>query len=163
MVEQKTRIADVFQAYCGKETTMDGKSFAKLAKDLKLLDTKNLTATDVDLIFAKIKDKAARRINFTEFQNGLSLFAQKKGISQSKIQQIVTESQGPILTGTKAEAVKYHDDKSLYTGVHANGGPSVIDTDKVSDISQLCDRTESDVRGQKLQSVHEITNQLANF
>ena len=81
MVEQKSRVAEVFQAYCGKETTMDGKSFAKLAKDLKILDAKNLTATDVDLIFAKIKDKSARRINFTEFQNGLSLFAQKKGIS----------------------------------------------------------------------------------
>ena len=51
------------------------------------------------------------------------------------------------MTGTKAEAVKYHDDKSLYTGVHANGGPSVIDSDKVSDISQICDRTEADVRG----------------
>ena len=67
MVEQKSRLADVFQAYCGKETTLDGKSFAKIAKDLKLIDPKNLTATDVDLIFAKIKDKTARRINFTEF------------------------------------------------------------------------------------------------
>jgi hypothetical protein len=64
---------------------MDGKSFAKMAKDLKLIDTKNLVATDVDLIFAKIKDKTARRISFAEFKNGLSLFAQKKGISLSKI------------------------------------------------------------------------------
>jgi Ca2+-binding EF-hand superfamily protein len=67
MVEQKSHLADVFQAYCGKDTTMDGKSFAKVAKDLKLIDPENLTATDVDLIFAKIKEKGARRINFTEF------------------------------------------------------------------------------------------------
>ena len=132
---------------------MDGKSFAKFAKDLKLIDTKSLNATDVDLIFAKIKDKSARRISFTEFQNGLSLIAQKRGISQTQIQQMVASSQGPILTGTKAEAVKYHDDKSLYTGVYAHGGTSTVDTDKVADISQLCDRTEADVRGQKLQSV----------
>ena len=132
---------------------MDGKSFAKFAKDLKLIDTKSLNATDVDLIFAKIKDKSARRISFTEFQNGLSLIAQKRGISQTQIQQMVASSQGPILTGTKAEAVKYHDDKSLYTGVYAHGGPSTVDTDKVADISQLLDRTEADVRGQKLQSV----------
>ena len=125
---------------------MEGKSFAKVAKDLKLID-KNLTATDVDLIFAKIKDKAARRITFTEFQNGLSQFAQKKGISESQLQQIVASSHGPVLTGTKAEAVKYHDDKSLYTGVHAKGGPSTVDSDKVADISQLCDRTDADVRG----------------
>jgi len=67
MVESTSQgVKDVFLAYCGKETTMEGKSFAKVAKDLKLID-KNLTATDVDLIFAKIKDKAARRITFTEF------------------------------------------------------------------------------------------------
>ena len=46
---------------------MDGKTFAKLAKDLRLINSKYLSPTDVDLIFAKIKDKAARRISFTEF------------------------------------------------------------------------------------------------
>jgi len=58
---------------------MEGKQFAKLIKDLKLLD-KSITSTDVDLIFAKIKDKTARRINFQEFANGLDLVAQRKGI-----------------------------------------------------------------------------------
>jgi len=42
---------------------MDGKTFAKLSKDCKILD-KNLTATDIDLIFAKIKDKSARKITY---------------------------------------------------------------------------------------------------
>ena len=126
---------------------MDGKSFAKLAKDLKLVDAKNLVATDVDLIFARIKDKAARRITYAEFQNGLCLLAQKKGISLLKMHEIVANSKGPILVGTKAEAVKYHDDKSLYTVVHANGGPSTVDTDKCADISSLCDRSDCDVRG----------------
>jgi len=45
---------------------MDGKEFAKLAKDCKLLD-KKLTATDVDLCFAKIKTKAERKITFEQF------------------------------------------------------------------------------------------------
>jgi len=45
---------------------MEGKTFAKFAKDCKILD-KNLTATDIDLIFAKVKDKAARKINFAQF------------------------------------------------------------------------------------------------
>lgn len=137
---------------------MEGKQFAKLVKDIKILD-KKVTATDIDLIFAKIKDKAARRISFDEFMNGLDLVAQRKGLTGKQIRDIVSQSQGPILVGTKAEAVKYHDDKTLYTGVHANGGPSTVDKEKISDISQLCDRTESDVRGQKLQPVSEITNQ----
>jgi len=42
---------------------MDGKTFAKLAKDTGILD-KKLTGTDIDLIFAKVKDKAARKISF---------------------------------------------------------------------------------------------------
>ena len=52
------------------------------------------------------------------------------------------------LSGTKAQANKFHDDKNLYTGVHANGGPSTKD-DKINDLSQLLDRTEADVRGVK--------------
>ena len=36
--------------------TLDGAKFAKMAKDLKLLD-KNLTSTDIDIIFTKVKPK----------------------------------------------------------------------------------------------------------
>ena len=47
---------------------MDGKTFAKLAKDTKLLD-KKLTMIDVDIIFAKIKNSSAvRTINFKQFE-----------------------------------------------------------------------------------------------
>lgn len=42
---------------------MDGKQFAKFSKDSGILD-KKLTATDIDLIFAKVKDKTARKITF---------------------------------------------------------------------------------------------------
>jgi hypothetical protein len=40
---------------------MEGKIFAKLAKDCHLLD-KKLTITDIDLTFAKVKTKGARKI-----------------------------------------------------------------------------------------------------
>jgi len=49
-------------------------------KDCKILD-KLVTSTDIDLIFAKIKEKAARRISFTEFLNGLELVAYRKGLT----------------------------------------------------------------------------------
>ena len=52
--------------------------------------------------------------------------------------------------GTKAQANKFHDDKDQYTGVHARGGPSTLDTDKIADIGNLLDRTEADVRGRKI-------------
>jgi len=56
-----------------------------------------------------------------------------------------------VFTGTKTDKVKFHDDKNLYTGVYAQGGPSTVDAGKgnISDISQLCDRSDADVRGIK--------------
>lgn len=56
-------LQEVFSGFTGGAAEMEGKTFAKMAKDCKILD-KNLTATDIDLIFAKVKDKAARKINF---------------------------------------------------------------------------------------------------
>lgn len=67
------------------------------------------------------------------------------------LEAVVLGAGGPVFSGTKADAVKFHDDKNLYTGVYAQGGPSTVDAGngKISDISQLCDRTAADVRGTK--------------
>ena len=67
----------------------------------------------------------------------------------------ILASGGKTLTGTVAQANKFHDDKALYTGVHAKGGPSTIDTDKIADIGNLLDRTGADVRGRKLEDGEE--------
>lgn len=59
-------LEEFFKSYTGGQTEMDGKTFAKLAKDTSILN-KVLTTTDIDLIFAKIKDKAARKITLVQF------------------------------------------------------------------------------------------------
>lgn len=150
-MEAGKSLQEVFTSFAaGKE--MDGKTFAKLSKDCKLLD-KNLTATDVDLIFAKIKDKAARKITFDQFKVGVGHFAAKKGISADDVSKLICNHGGPTFTGTKADHVKFHDDKTTWTGVYAKGGPTNVDAGRggggISDISQLCDRTGADVRGVK--------------
>lgn len=129
---------------------MDGKTFAKMAKDTKILD-KHLTATDIDLIFAKVKDKAARKINAHQFIKGIEECAAKKKITFEALEASLLAVGGPVFTGTKTEKVKYHDDKNLYTGVYAQGGPTNVDAGRgaISDISQLCDRTAADKRGVK--------------
>ena len=38
------------------------------------------------------------------------------------------QGHGPILKGTKVDDVRLHDDKTLYTGVYAHGGPSTVDS-----------------------------------
>ena len=53
---------------------MEGKTFAKLFKDTKILD-KHLTATDIDLVFAKVKDKTARKITLAQFHHAIQLCA----------------------------------------------------------------------------------------
>lgn len=37
----------------GKE--LNGKNWAKLCKDCKIIDGKNVTSTDVDIVFSKVK------------------------------------------------------------------------------------------------------------
>jgi DNA-binding phage protein len=149
-MESGHSLQQVFTSFAnGKE--MDGKTFAKLCKDCALLD-KKLTTTDVDLIFAKIKDKTARKITFDQFKNGVSQIATKKGVSAEDVSNHICSTGGPKFAGTKADFVKFHDDKSTYTGVYAKGGPTNVDAGRgggVSDISQLCDRTGADVRGVK--------------
>lgn len=78
---------------------------------------------------------------------GIEHCAVKRGAHYDDLEQLMLKSGGPTFSGTVAEANKFHDDKSLYTGVYANGGPSTIDTDKVHDISQIMDRSDADVRG----------------
>lgn len=129
---------------------MDGKVFAKLCKDCKVI-TKDCSSTDVDLTFAKVKDKAARKISFEQFLQAIELLAAKRKETSMALQEKMCSQGGPKYSGTKAEAVKFHDDKSLYTGVYANGGPSNVGgTGGISDISQLCDRSSANVRGSKI-------------
>lgn len=143
-------LEEVFLGFSAGAAEIDGKTFAKMAKDCKILD-KKLTATDIDLIFAKVKDKAARKINYKQFEKGIHECATKKGKSFEELSEAICAVGGPVFTGTKAENVKYHDDKSLYTGVYAKGGPTTVDAGKgaISDISQLCDRSDANVRGVK--------------
>jgi len=54
----------------------------------------------------------------------LKLCAEKKGCSYDDLVKIVLEHGGPVYQGTKTDKVKFHDDKSLYTGVYAQGGPT---------------------------------------
>lgn len=43
--------------------------------------------------------------------------------------------------------MRFHDDKSQYTGVYAQGGPSTVDANRALD--GLLDRSDADVRGVK--------------
>ena len=141
-------LQDVYHAFTAGGKDMDNRQFSKCAKDTGLLD-KKLTTTDVDLIFNKVKNNpSVRKINFKQFEEAVAQFATKKGITEDAVKKIMIEKGGPVFTGTKADSVKFHDDKSTYTGTHTKGGPTTVDN-KISDLSQLADRSSADVRGVK--------------
>ena len=140
---------EVFAQFAsGKE--MDGKTFAKFTKDCKLIN-KKCTTTDVDLIFSKVKERTARKINFQQFLAACEQVATKRGETMDQLEASVLSTGGPVFAGTQADAVRFHDDKDQYTGVYAHGGPSTVGgTGGVRDISELCDRSDADVRGRKM-------------
>jgi hypothetical protein len=104
----------VFVAFAGED--MDNREFMKFCKDTKLIGGK-FKNTDVDLCFSQVCRKS-RRMNFDMFKDGCRLIAKKRGTTTGFIQGVVADSAGPNLVGTKADAVRFHDDKSTYTGSH---------------------------------------------
>ncbi|XP_061592559.1 tubulin polymerization-promoting protein family member 3 [Cololabis saira] len=109
----------------GKE--LNGKNWAKLCKDCKITDGKNITGTDVDIVFSKVKQKTARVITFEEFQRALEELAPKRFKSESKEESLhsiykMVEGREPTNVGvtkvTKTAAVDRLTDTSRYTGSH---------------------------------------------
>lgn len=151
MEGQSSNLETIFNSYCGgKKGEMASKEFLKLSKDCGLFDKKYVQA-DTDVIFAKVKDKTSKVINYNQFNNAMKEIAKKKGTTYENLVEAIQKTGGAKYAGTQADYVKFHDDKTLYTGVYAQGGPTTVDSKggKISDISQLCDRTSADVRGTK--------------
>ena len=99
---------------------MDGAAFLKVAKDAQLLD-KVLTNVVIDLVFAKVIKKGERKISLYQFNEGLMEIAQRKGVDYDAVVASVIAAGGPQFTGTKADKVKWYDDKSTFTGMHNSG------------------------------------------
>eukprot|EP00747_Dinoflagellata_sp_TGD_P130643 gnl/TRDRNA2_/TRDRNA2_174853_c1_seq1.p1 gnl/TRDRNA2_/TRDRNA2_174853_c1~~gnl/TRDRNA2_/TRDRNA2_174853_c1_seq1.p1 ORF type:complete len:291 (-),score=78.48 gnl/TRDRNA2_/TRDRNA2_174853_c1_seq1:390-1190(-) len=111
-----------FQAFCGKDKTINNAEFAKVCRDCNLF-AKGFKKEDVDSVFMKVVEKGKRSIDFEQLKDAIRLIAAKRGCSVSEVQNLISESSGPLMQATQADYVKFHDDKSTYTGVYAKGGP----------------------------------------
>ncbi|CXJ25977.1 p25-alpha family protein, putative [Plasmodium berghei] len=143
----------VFNIYTKNMPDMDSRTFVKILKDSKLLN-KKITAVDADITFAKVKTQGSKRIKYDQFVEAIKYITEKNKLDYDQfVEKLCNEaSNGPILYGTKAEATRFHDDKSTYTGVHKLGGPTTIDKNKTqfSSISEITDRSECNIRGVNL-------------
>ena len=83
-MKDASSIEDVYFGFTQGAPEMDGKTFVKLAKDCVLID-KNLTTTDIDIIFAKVKSKGARKLSYNQFLSAIDEIASKKGVTAAKL------------------------------------------------------------------------------
>lgn len=111
---------ETFRAFCAASRGLEGRNFAKLCRDCQLFD-KRFSVTDADLIFAKVvAGGGQRRMDFHQFELALRAAAEKKGVEASSVLQAVSQMRGgPSVQGTKAEAVRLHDEfkSTLTTGL----------------------------------------------
>lgn len=117
-------IHQTFQAYCGTQSGMDGKSFLKLCKDCNLID-RFFPASEVDLIFVRVRPKGQRLIDLRWFHHALWHVAERRGVHVDVICYAVASLSGPTLVSTRVDPVRFHDDRTTYTGTHVHGGPEV--------------------------------------
>ncbi|XP_066499063.1 tubulin polymerization-promoting protein isoform X1 [Hoplias malabaricus] len=109
----------------GKE--MHGKNWSKLCKDCGVIDGKNITLTDVDIVFSKVKNKSGRTITYSQFREALSELARKRFKEKSGEEAAeeffkLVEGKSPVIAGvTRAVAsptVSRLTDTSKFTGSH---------------------------------------------
>ncbi|XP_068999031.1 tubulin polymerization-promoting protein isoform X2 [Embiotoca jacksoni] len=109
----------------GKE--LHGKNWSKLCKDCGVIDGKNITLTDVDIVFSKVKKKSCRTITFDEFKAAIGELARKKykektgEEAEAEVIKLI-EGKAPVIAGvTRAVAsptVSRLTDPAKFTGSH---------------------------------------------
>ena len=70
-----------------------------------------LTCSNDELARLQVKTKGVRKITFLQFVDALALVAAKSGRSLREAAETVVLANGPSVSGTKADYVKFHDDK----------------------------------------------------
>ncbi|EEQ99386.1 tubulin polymerization promoting protein, putative, partial [Perkinsus marinus ATCC 50983] len=76
----------MYKAFTGGDNMMDGRQFAKLCKDCQIVEKGSLSVNDIDIIFAKVRSRGERKIEFGQFMEALQEVADRldKPISWAK-------------------------------------------------------------------------------
>ena len=82
--------------------------------------------------------QVTKRMNFKQFAAALELCAAYRDVPAADFVATVAATE-PHVRGTVAAPVKWHDDRSTYTGVYAHGGPSTVDKHGIS-LQDVVDR-----------------------
>eukprot|EP00440_Ansanella_granifera_P046727 gb/GFBE01050603.1/.p1 GENE.gb/GFBE01050603.1/~~gb/GFBE01050603.1/.p1 ORF type:complete len:496 (+),score=57.69 gb/GFBE01050603.1/:1-1488(+) len=119
---ERELLLDTFASFCWGKADMDGRGFARLCRDCRILDSR-FTALDADLLFTKVLPKGQRRLSLENFDAALTMIAERRKMPESAIRRAVAFCHGPLVRATQTGEVRLHDDKGGYTGTHVLGGP----------------------------------------
>uniref|UniRef100_A0A2K6RJA7 Tubulin polymerization promoting protein n=1 Tax=Rhinopithecus roxellana TaxID=61622 RepID=A0A2K6RJA7_RHIRO len=120
---------------------MHGKNWSKLCKDCQVIDGRNVTVTDVDIVFSKIKGKSCRTITFEQFQEALEELAKKRFKDKSSEEAVrevhrLIEGKAPIISGVTTAAgsspgrPQPEDGEDLAGSFHGRAGKFVVSGNK---------------------------------
>jgi hypothetical protein len=106
---------------------LDNAKFAKLCRETKVIDGKNITSTDIDIVYNKVKPKGSRKITFENFVEILNELGPKRFPKREPehafhaLVELIVNNGTPVSNGTVAEANGVFaklTDVSTYTGSH---------------------------------------------
>lgn len=104
---------------------LDGFRFSKLCKDSNIVSRRENQKEDADIAFSKCVPANSKKMDFDHFLVAITRLSVAVRLSLSEVYKRVATCPGPSSTCTKASYVKLHDDKTLFTGVYARGGPDI--------------------------------------
>merc|ERR1711964_832345 len=91
-----------------------------------------------------------KKIGYSKFVKALAEMAKRGKTTKEALVSLIIAKGGPTARGTKADNVGLAN-KDHFVGIHTRGGPSTQDlAPHQTGLQNLCDRSEYDVRGRKV-------------
>merc|ERR1712146_700411 len=107
----------VYHLFAEEKGQLQSRDFMKMMIDVHIFD-RNFTKNDVDTTFVHAVGRGHREMSIEQFHTAIREVSKKKKVSIDQVQQAIEKCHGPQSTATKADAVRFHDDRSSYTGMH---------------------------------------------
>jgi len=143
ITERLKKVYEYYCAYAPSAPAIDNMKWTKAVVDMGLIDDKKLTKTDVDLIFAKVKAKSARRIELDGWVAGLTevatkLYPKSSGVKSPLAALVATDLRDLSLGGGGGARLESKDSLNMTDLAHAlpsDKASSVVD--RLTDTSKF--------------------------
>ncbi|KAF4711908.1 hypothetical protein FOZ63_010793 [Perkinsus olseni] len=113
----------VYKTFTGGDTLMDGRQFSKFCRSCQLIDDQALTLNDIDIVFAKVRFRGERKIEFGQLIEALAEIADRLHQPVSWVEERVLHFNEQVTQGRAATAATSRP----FTKLRTHGSPSVAE------------------------------------